>query len=291
MTNAVAVERESDDRRQRSDIAEAIAEVMKSVRRLKKADNNAFAKYRYTSVDDFKDALRPLMADNGLTPHSNEVSFDHFERQDEKGKNSLHVKIKFDLWLEHVSGEREDPEGLTVALPYVGAQTSGQARSYAVKEWLKSKFLASSGDSEDADQHDTNEEMSKAEARALYTELQGELRIAVGKDRDAMEHWAATRRASIDVLPKDWRLQLKRQYGDGLATGRSAATSSEPEFDPAELFEALDAAMAGAHSPDEVEAAWVEFDVESVLDGRDDDRSIADKIKDRHLDRVQSVPA
>jgi hypothetical protein len=193
-------------------VATATSKVMAEVRRLRKADNNAFAKYRYTSVDDFKDAIRPLMAKHGLTPNADELSCDLFDRVDDKNKTSAHAKFTFSLWLEHISGEEGKPERLTVMLPYVGAQTSGAARSYAIKQWVKSKFLASSGDSEDADQHDVTEELSKAEARPIYTELEKELREAAVKGREAMEEWVDRRRPSIEVLPKDWRVLLQREY-------------------------------------------------------------------------------
>lgn len=204
----------------------AIVSVMLAVTRLKKADNNAFAKYRYTSVDDFKDALRPLLGEHGLTAHMSEVSCDLFEG---KTADKSNVKFSFAITLEHISGERAQPENVTVFLPFVGAQTTGQARSYALKEWLKSRFLASSGDSEDADAHDTGEEMSKADARPIYAELQEELRLATKEGPEQMKAWAEGRRPSLEVMPKDWRLKLQVQYREGLTTGRAAAPDPEAE--------------------------------------------------------------
>ncbi|GGF24619.1 hypothetical protein GCM10011321_15040 [Youhaiella tibetensis] len=69
---------------------------------------------------------------------------------------------------------------------------------------------------------------------------------------------------------------------------REAATG-EQDFDAARFFEDLDTAMAGAHSVDDLEAVWVEFDVESVLADDDENREIADKVKARHLARVSTA--
>lgn len=270
-------------------VAAATAKVMGEVRRLRKADNNAFAKYRYTSVDDFKDALRPLMAKHGLTPNADEVTCELFDRTDDKNKTSAHVRFTFSLWLEHVSGEEGKPERLTVMLPYVGAQTSGAARSYAIKEWVKSKFLASSGDSEDADQHDVTEELSKSEARPIYTELEKELREAAVKGKEAMEEWVDRRRPSIEILPKDWRVLLQKEYREQLATcGRRAVASTEATIDPDAFLTNLYAALGTAPDGDSLEQLWDEWDVEATLTG---DEDMLQRAFDMKKDRMEALDA
>lgn len=203
-----------------NELNQALSDAMKQVRRLKKADNNAFAKYKYTSVDDFKDTLRPILAELGLSISVDEVSCKMVQTVNDKEKKTNNLKFKFAIRLEHQSGEKGRKERLTVMLPYVGAQTSGAARSYAVKEYLKSRFLASSGDSEDADRHDENITLSKQESRPLYKELQEELNNAIQQDRNAMEAWALRRKPSINILPNDWQLMLRRTYQEALATGK-----------------------------------------------------------------------
>lgn len=247
-------------------VATATAAVMKEVKRLRKADNNAFAKYRYTSVDDFKDALRPLLAKHGLVPNANELSCDTFEKADEKSKApSLHAKFRFELWLEHISGEEGKPEGLTVMMPYTGAQTTGAARSYAIKEWLKSKFLASSGDSEDADEAEVVEELSKAEARPIYAELEKELRVASADGEAALREWAERRRPSIEVMPKDWRVLLRREFKEGLATaGRRRGEAPASTVNQQYLRE-VEETLARARNADEVEQFFDELDVQAAL--------------------------
>lgn len=269
-----------------SKVAEATAAVMAEIKRLKKADNNAFARYRYTSVDDFKDALRPLMAAKGLTPCTDETSCETFDKPDDKGKTSTHAKYRFRLWLEHISGEVGRPEGLTVMLPYVGAQTTGAARSYAVKEWLKSKFLASSGDSEDADQHDVTEELSKAEARPLYSELETELRAAAANGADAMKAWADRRRPSIEVLPKDWRVMLQREYKENLATAGSRKQQPPPVNVNAEFLREVEETLARAKDEAEVEQFFDELDVQSALS---DDESALSKAFELKAARIAAT--
>jgi hypothetical protein len=268
-------------------VATATAAVMKEVKRLKKADNNAFAKYRYTSVDDFKDALRPLLAKHGLVPNAHEVSCETFEKADEKAKvPSLHAKFRFELWLEHISGEEGKPEGLTVMMPYTGAQTTGAARSYAIKEWLKSKFLASSGDSEDADEAETVEELSKAEARPIYTELEAELRAAAKKGEAALREWADRRRPSIEVMPKDWRVLLRREFKEGLATAGHARKDPPPVNVNQEFLREVEETLSRARTPDEVEQFFDELDVQAALTDDEPALERAFQIKAAQMARV-----
>lgn len=66
------------------------------------------------------------------------------------------------------------------------------------------------------------------------------------------------------------------------------AATGEQDFDAAKFFEDLEAAFSSAHDADEIEAAWVEFDVESVLADDEINREIADKMKARHLGKLSA---
>lgn len=201
-------------------IREAICAVMASLQRLKKADHNKFAHYDFTSVDDFKDAVRPLLAANGLFPHVTQADFKLVEIIGDKEKKSTVAQFDFDITLKHVSREQEDPERMTVVLPLTGAQTSGAARSYAIKEWMKSRFLASAGDTgdvqEEADMMDQSREgvrLSKADARDTYKKVNDEMRqVALGRDHLALADWWAKNRELLGTLPKDWFLTIKNEY-------------------------------------------------------------------------------
>lgn len=204
---------------EKPNIHAAICAVMADIVRLKKADKNKFASYDFTSTDDFKDAMRPLLAKNGLHVHMTQSDFEFREMTGDKDKRVLVAQFGFDVTLCHVSGEKEPPEHMTVALAYTGAQTSGAARSYAIKEWIKSRFLASSGDmQEEADMRDQEREgmrMSKTDARTLFAELQNGLRDAAkGRDHEAVAEWWAKERDRLSMLPKDWFLGIKKDYGE-----------------------------------------------------------------------------
>jgi hypothetical protein len=209
----------------------AIVAVMAEVHRLEKADENKFGHYNYTSVDDFKDALRPLLAKHGLTIHLTEaapVESIEQERKTVGGKDAaLIAKYVFSITLEHVDGEVGKEEKITVMLPYTGAQTSGAARSYAVKEWGKSRFLMSSGDTDDADTMKQEEYggaiLSKKDAKPLYESLQKEMReIVLERNSGALMQWGLENRLNMLKLPHDWVKIMRAEYAMELGTLKAA---------------------------------------------------------------------
>ena len=189
------------------------------------------------------------------------------------GKEKYSLRFEFACTIKHVSGSCGDIEPITVILPFVGAQTTGQARSYALKEYLKSAFLASSGDSEDADAHDEMETLSKQEARPLFRELQAELRQAAKHGREAMKTWVGNRKPSISVMPKDWQILLRKEYQEGLATGtlkRAEPEENSDPFDPELFLAEIEESIAKAKSEDALTEAWDALDVEASLTDHED---------------------
>jgi hypothetical protein len=163
-------------------LGKSVIALMAEVKRLEKADKNDFSNYMFTSVDDHKDFIRPLMAKYNLFPSIDELSFKLKEitTVDKSGKSKVGTVAiyNFSIVLEHALGEKSEQERRTVALPFVGGQTSGIALSFALKEWFKSKFLVSTGDQrEEADLMDNTAEMrlGKQDGRKLYTELENEM--------------------------------------------------------------------------------------------------------------------
>lgn len=135
------------------ELTKAVASVMQDVKRIAKDDRNQHGGYNYTSIDDIKDGLRPLLAKHGLEVRTNEVEY-ALETLKTKTGESVSARITFELKLRHVSGAEDEPERTTVTLPHTGAQTTGAAKSYAIKEWLKGRFLVSTGETDaDADSH------------------------------------------------------------------------------------------------------------------------------------------
>lgn len=212
-----------------TNIGEAICAIMAELNRLKKADHNTFANYDFTSVDDFKDEIRPLMAKYGLYHHMNQDVFAFVELKDKNGRLQTMARFDFLITLKHVSGETEPPEPITVVLPFTGAQTSGAARSYALKECLmKGRFMASSGDmQEEADLIDNSRggtRLSKAEARPIDKQLREEMReVEKGRDHEALAKWWSSSKERLDVLPMDWFLKMKQEYGDTWKELKAAA--------------------------------------------------------------------
>jgi hypothetical protein len=195
--------------------------LMSEVKRMEKQHVNQHGGYKFTSVDDFKDVIRPLMAKHGLSLHISEEGFDLATVKNAKDKESTVAKIRFRFVLTHTSGERSEPSHMTVCLPYTGAQTSGAAQSYAIKEGVyKGLFQASSGDvSEEADLHDQGkfmaaERLSKAEAKPLYEALERDVRAYAEETRDAEKFlgWWQNNLDQIRLLPVDWELNLKQTW-------------------------------------------------------------------------------
>jgi hypothetical protein len=123
----------------------AVTAVMAEVHSLKKDEKNDHGKYNYVSVDSFKNLVRPLMAKHGLSLSMTEVEFGLETLQNRNGP-SVNAKITYQFTLRHESGAEDDPERTTIILPLTGAQTAGAAKSYAIKEYLKGRFLVSTGD-------------------------------------------------------------------------------------------------------------------------------------------------
>lgn len=204
-------------------LARAKAAVMADIVRLGKEHENKHANYKFTSVDDFKDAIRPIMARQGLSLHVTEKAFEISAiKTGKEGKDTTVAKVTYQFMLEHDSGELSEPSLFTVCLPYTGAQTSGAAQSYAIKEGVyKGLFQASSGDtSEEADLHDqgmvSNEgRLSKPEARELYTALQKGLVDTIAlRDSLRLADWWESVRDQLRILPVDWFLMLKKDVAE-----------------------------------------------------------------------------
>lgn len=217
-----------------SKLNEAIAAVMAKVKRLEKGDKNQFGKYAYTSVDDFKDSIRPLLATTGIVVHMTEVgTVEIIELTKDDGKKSVVAKYVFSITLEHTSGEKGSPEQSTVMLPYTGAQTTGAARSYAFKEWSKSRFLISSGDLDDADSHPQHNYSERAHNGNGHGELTGNPNVkgykppatatsqAANEARAAAEYYKLIERQIDEIKTEgdldDWFAEKREEMNARLA--------------------------------------------------------------------------
>lgn len=223
------------------ELNKAVCAVMAEVHSLKKAEKNDHGKYNYVSVDAFKDFVRPLMAKNGLSLLTNEVDFALDTVQSRNGPTVV-ARITFEFTLHHISGEIAPAERATIVLPYTGAQTAGAAKSYVIKEYMKGKFLVSTGDKDlieggaDADAykqqeytgavpkmgispHETPPQntgpqlLKRDEARKLYKELQAEL-VTLGTISEVSK-WEKSRLLDIQKLG-DWRSYIDKEIANHL---------------------------------------------------------------------------
>jgi hypothetical protein len=132
-----------------SKINTAIASAMGQVQKLSKDDRNAHGNYSFASIDKFLDACRPILAAHGLHPNIDGVASDTFMA----GTNKLWGKFSYRISMHHQSGESTEPSGMDVMLPLTGAQTSGSAQSYALKQYLRGLLMISTGEKDDPDFH------------------------------------------------------------------------------------------------------------------------------------------
>ena len=121
-----------------------LAKVQANVKTMGFDSNNAFAKYKYVSIDKYYDVVRPLLVDAGLM-----IIPDEEESDISDDRKVYKTRIKFTIL--HESGEYWDfPIRRTVILPFTGAQSCGSALSYAEKFCMRTLFKMTTGE-EDAD--------------------------------------------------------------------------------------------------------------------------------------------
>ena len=125
----------------------AINAAMAKIKQLRKDDRNPHGNYSFASIDAFLDMCRPICSEHGLHPQVNSVNSETFNA----GNGKLWAKFSYLIAMGHVSGETTEPVGMDVMLPLTGAQTSGSAQSYAVKQFLRGLLLISTGDKDDVD--------------------------------------------------------------------------------------------------------------------------------------------
>ena len=140
-------------------VAEALAQTAEEVEPLFKGSENHFQNYKYVSIDDYylqvpKHALR-----HGLTWTLREVDTGTFRMVGKKGEETA-MRFTYAVDLVHVEGHYvKEYDRITVYHPAQGAQTSGSARSYADKMFMRSAFKIATGEVElrepDADATDS----------------------------------------------------------------------------------------------------------------------------------------
>lgn len=135
-------------------IAKAVIQVMKGLGTLGKEHqrNDAGAKYKYASIDDFIEHVRGHCADAGLFIIPNEARDAETREVTKKdGKSMVMWNARFAFWLAHEEGQSFGPIYKSVEVPATGAPSAGSAQSYALKQFLRGLFLIPTGDGDDPD--------------------------------------------------------------------------------------------------------------------------------------------
>lgn len=187
-------------------IAKAVVTVMKALGTLGKdheRDDYA-AKYSYASIDDFIQHVRGHCAEAGLAIIPDEArDAETREITTSKGKPAVMWNARFGFTLIHEAGEQYGPIYKSVEVHHTGAQSSGSAQSYALKQLLRGLFLIPTGDGDDPDKAGVDI-ASKGEHQTDLQKLAGQIRK---KLRDAADL------ASLGITWSDSELDLEMIRG------------------------------------------------------------------------------
>lgn len=158
-------------------ITSAIVAVMKSLGTLSKDNQNKFDKYEYASIDDFILFVRMHIADAGIVVEQDELEAKLVDVTKKDGKTMAMWWAQYAFTLHHEKGEL-GPIRKTVMVQANGAQASGSAQSYALKQFFRAQFLIPTGDKDDPDK-------VKTEISA-QGQQQTDLQKKAGKIRDLL---------------------------------------------------------------------------------------------------------
>ena len=132
---------------ERAKVNAAITNTMAAIQTVGKDDKNDHGNYNFASIDGFLGGCRDACAANGLHPEISVISYEPFT-----GSNSKQwATYTYEVVMCHESGEETKPVQTVVSLPITGAQTSGSAQSYALKQYLRGLFLIKTGEKDDPD--------------------------------------------------------------------------------------------------------------------------------------------
>ncbi len=197
-------------------ILPAIAAAIGSVSKLGKSDANKHQGYNFASIDKFLEMVNPICADNGLIFHMQETTLEEFDRVNSKGEVTAWFRMHYSITVYHTSGQSLPPVSRSVEVPRTGAQASGSAQSYCLKQFMRSLFMIPTGDKDDADFRDHGDgvvthtvtvpapkptpapkRISSAEMKRLLTVLDVELGDVFST-------------VALDRLEKDWEGGMER---------------------------------------------------------------------------------
>jgi len=150
-------------------VSNAIAAVMADIPKLAREETNKHANYKFASIDDFLDAVRPLCAKHKLAIVQDESSFTIVQTMDKYGKPSDWLQMGF-AYTVATGGVSWGPVMRSIMVRAdMGSQAFGAAQSYSLKQFMRSLFQISTGDGEDADNHEQSS-IASAPVKAQFAE-------------------------------------------------------------------------------------------------------------------------
>lgn len=199
-----------------SSLYKSLGEVMAAVRRLDKTEKNQHGKYEFTPADSFRDFIREQFVKNELVYAISET----YSSQAGEGLKAGVIKFQYEFWITHIgTGETTPKELRSVFLPYVGSQTAGIASTFALKEWLKNKFLITTGEPDPESkmgEHDerAGEKLTMTESEELAGVLSDALEILLKQkpDTSQLEGWKDDNKELINQLQNAHFSRLKSTW-------------------------------------------------------------------------------
>jgi ERF superfamily len=223
------------------EIAKAVVTVMGQIKRLAKEGTNSFQRYQYTSVDQFFEAVGPLMAEACIFTLLLESTMDVEKREttNDRGetKSAVWLLATYDIYLFHASGSSCGPIQRSIQVPASGAQSYASAMSFVEKYFLRSLFKIPTGDA-DADSEDKHSLPARSNRSAPpktshfvndeQMHMLGKLLTSLGKGawEEFSQSWGIAR---LGELPSDkFSGALAQLQVRHAALKQSSAPSDEP---------------------------------------------------------------
>jgi len=186
-------------------ILPAIAEAIGSVSKLGKGDRNAHQGYNFASIDKFLEMANPICAENGLIFHMQETALEEFDRINNKGDVTAWFRMHYSITVYHTSGQFLPPVNRSVEVQRTGAQASGSAQSYCLKQFMRALFMIPTGDKDDADfrDHGDGAVVKAAPKRISSAEMKRALPVLDGQLLDCKTF------VTLEKLKADWETGME----------------------------------------------------------------------------------
>ena len=161
-------------------IAEAVIKVMSSLGTLVKGNDNKFDKYKFASIDDFIEFVRPHMIEANLFILLDEAEPPRLVDVAKKdGKPMAMWWAPFQYWLVTSDGAMAGPYRKTVMVQASGAQSSGSAQSYCEKQIMRSLFKIPTREGDDPDKEKTEISAERGDKETDLQRVAGRIRRAI----------------------------------------------------------------------------------------------------------------